>query len=60
MFGALLDLPGWVLDLSPFQQTPALPAAPLRVVPLAVLTSVGIGLGATGLAAFRARDLAPG
>ena len=58
MFGALLDLPGWVLDLSPFQQTPAVPAAPLRVVPLALLTLIGIGLGATGFAAFRARDLA--
>jgi ABC-2 type transport system permease protein len=58
MFGTLLDLPGWVLDLSPFQQTPALPAAPLRLLPLAVLSAVAVGLGATGLVAFRARDIA--
>ena len=57
MFGALLDLPGWVLDLSPFQQTPAVPADPLRVLPLAVLTAVTVALIAVGLTAFRSRDL---
>jgi ABC-2 type transport system permease protein len=57
MFGALLDLPGWLLDLSPFQQTPAVPADPLRLLPLTVLTAVTIALIAIGLAAFRSRDL---
>lgn len=58
MFGALLDLPTWVLDLSPFQHTPAAPADALRVLPLAVLAALGAGLTAVGLSAFRARDLA--
>lgn len=57
MFGALLDLPQWVLDLSPFQQTPAVPADPLRMLPLAVLTLVTGAFLAIGLAAFRSRDL---
>jgi ABC-2 type transport system permease protein len=57
MFGALLDLPSWVMDLSPFQHTPALPATGLRVVPLVALTLVSAVLVAIGFAAFRARDL---
>lgn len=57
MFGPMLDLPTWVMDLSPFQHTPAVPADALRVLPLAVLTAVTAGLIALGLARFRARDL---
>ena len=33
MFGALLDLPTWVLDLSPFEHTPGSPADAVRVLP---------------------------
>ena len=44
MFGPLLDLSTWVLDLSPFQHTPAVPADPLLVLPLALLTTITIGL----------------
>ena len=57
MFGPLLDLSAWVLDLSPFQHTPAVPADPLLVLPLAVLTTITIGLIAVALMAFRSRDL---
>lgn len=58
MFAALLDLPVWVTDVSPFQHTPALPADPLRVLPLGLLAATAAGLLLAGLGAFRARDLA--
>jgi ABC-2 type transport system permease protein len=58
MFGVLLDLPSWLTNLSPFQQTPAVPAYPVELGPLVVLAAVGIGLAALGLVAFRSRDLA--
>lgn len=57
MFGSLLDLPRWVLDLSPFQHTPAAPAATIRVLPLVALSAVTAGLLAVGFATFRRRDL---
>jgi ABC-2 type transport system permease protein len=57
MFGPLLDLPSWVLDLSPFEHTPGVPAEAVRVLPLAVLVAVAAALTAIGFAAFRTRDL---
>jgi ABC-2 type transport system permease protein len=57
MFGTLLDLPGLVIDLSPFQHTPQAPAQGLEALPLVVLLAVGAALTAVGLAAFRRRDL---
>jgi len=58
MFGALLDLPGWLLDLSPFQHTPAVPATAVTALPLVVLLALAGGLTAAGLAGFRRRDIA--
>lgn len=60
MFGALLDLPSWLLDLSPFEHTPALPAVELSVLPLAILLGVGAALAAAGLRTFQRRDLVTG
>ena len=57
MFGTLLDLPGWVLDLSPFQHTPLVPAVGVRAVPLVVLLVLAAGLILAGLVGFRRRDL---
>lgn len=57
MFGPLLDLPAWVMDLSPFQHTPGLPAAALRVLPLAIMSAVTAALVAVGFARFRTRDV---
>ena len=57
MFGTLLDLPAWVLGLSPFERTPTVPAEALRLLPLAAMSAVAALLVATAVAAFRARDI---
>jgi ABC-2 type transport system permease protein len=57
MFGVLLDLPQWVMDLSPFQHTPAVPADAFELVPVVALLVVAAALTAIGLTAFRSRDL---
>jgi ABC-2 type transport system permease protein len=56
-FGDLLDLPGWLLDLSPFTHLPALPGGTLEWAPLSALTLVAVAVGAAGLAALRRRDI---
>ncbi|GAA2637928.1 ABC transporter permease [Streptomyces axinellae] len=55
--GKLLDLPGWLNDLSPFGHVPELPSADLRWTPELLLALVAAGLLAAGLAGFRRRDL---
>jgi ABC-2 type transport system permease protein len=58
MFGILLDLPQWMLNLSPFQHVPALPAASMAWSPVVALTAVAVALIVAGLAALDRRDLA--
>jgi polyether ionophore transport system permease protein len=55
--GEVLRLPRWIMDLSPFQHTPQLPAVDLTLTPLAVLLAVALALTLTGAGAFRRRDL---
>jgi ABC-2 type transport system permease protein len=57
MFGGLLNLPDWVLELSPFAHTAAMPLADLPFAPLAVLTAVAAVLAIAGSTASRRRDL---
>jgi ABC-2 type transport system permease protein len=54
--GELLDLPGWVVDLSPFQHVPEMPVEGFALAPLAALTAVAAALVAAGVAGFRHRD----
>ncbi len=57
MLGALLGLPGWMLDVSPFEHVPQLPAADFTLLPLLVLTAAAVGLTAAGMAGLRRRDI---
>lgn len=57
-FGALLKLPQWLLNISPFSHTPFAPATSIDMVPLAWLLVVALVFMSIGLLAFRRRDLA--
>jgi ABC-2 type transport system permease protein len=58
--GAILDLPQAMLNLSPFTHLPAAPADDVVATPLIMLLVVAAALLATGITAFRRRDLALG
>ncbi len=55
--GGLLQLPQWMLNLSPYTHVPGMPAAEFTIWPLAALTAIAAVLVAVGLYAFRRRDL---
>jgi ABC-2 type transport system permease protein len=57
LLGPLLNLPGWSYDLSPFEQTPRLPADQLTILPLLLLTGIALVLAGVGTASFRRRDV---
>ncbi len=57
LLGELLDLPGWLNDISPFEHVPPLPAADLAVRPLAMLAAVAAALTGAGLTGLRRRDI---
>ncbi|MBT1002044.1 ABC transporter permease [Paenarthrobacter sp. DKR-5] len=57
-FGVLWNAPQWLMDLSPFQHSPALPVDAGGVGPLLGLTFVAAVLAAVGFAGWRRRDLA--
>lgn len=52
------DLPRWIVDLSPFSHTPAVPAVPVDLAPLLIMTLLSLAFTAAGLALWRRRDLA--
>jgi len=58
--GSLVDLPQWLLNVSPFSHVPLVPAEPFTATPVVWLLLAAAALGATGFAAFRRRDLAIG
>jgi ABC-2 type transport system permease protein len=57
MFGTILDLPQWALDVSPFVHVPALPAAPMSWWPMVLLVGIAVALMGLGLAALNRRDI---
>lgn len=59
VLGPLLSLPGWVLDLSPFEHVPQLPGGDFSAAPLVWLCAVAAALTAVGMLAFGRRDLVP-
>lgn len=56
--GALLELPGWLLVLSPFRHSPGLPVTDLAALPLLALLGTAAALTVAGFAGLRRRDLA--
>ncbi len=57
MLGALLELPQWVLNLSPFEHVPAIPSEAMSWGPVVVLVATAAALAAVGFGALRRRDL---
>ncbi|MEU4396516.1 polyketide antibiotic transporter [Kribbella sp. NPDC023855] len=57
MFGALLDLPGLVADISPFSHLTVMPLKGLDAVPLIALAAIGVALLTAGRTTFQHRDL---
>jgi ABC-2 type transport system permease protein len=57
MFGGVLQLPGWALDLSPFEHVPLAPAESITFAPVLVLVSATAGLITIGVGGLRRRDI---
>ncbi len=58
LFGALLQLSHWLLDISPFTHVPRLPGGTVSAAPLLWLCLAAFASCAAGLAALRRRDIA--
>jgi ABC-2 type transport system permease protein len=56
-FGGILDLPQWMINLSPYMHIPRMPAHDFTALPLIILTVIAAGLVAIGLLGFRRRDV---
>jgi ABC-2 type transport system permease protein len=61
LFGQVLQLSQWLLDVSPFTHVPKLPGAavtpPATGAPLLWLSLAAVALAAAGLAGLRRRDI---
>ena len=57
VLSVLFTLPQWVLDLSPLDHTPSLPADRLHALPVTVLTGLAAVLTLVGVFGFRSRDV---
>jgi polyether ionophore transport system permease protein len=57
VFGPPLQWPAWMMDISPFTQTPKLPGGPVPAEPVLWLCGIALALTVTGLAGLRHRDL---
>jgi ABC-2 type transport system permease protein len=58
LFGEILRLDQWVLDISPFTHVPKLPGGTVSAVPLTWLAVIAVALAGLGLAGLRRRDIA--
>lgn len=57
LLGVTLDLPGWVIDLSPFQRVGRPPIDPVSVSTVLVFALMTVALVGASAAIFRRRDL---
>jgi ABC-2 type transport system permease protein len=55
--GPLMSTPDWLLDVSPYEHAPRLPAQVVHLPALLLLAAVPLALAAVGIAALRRRDL---
>ena len=57
-FGALWDLPEWLLDLSPLRHAPSLPVGGDGLLAVTTLTAAAAAFSLLGYLGWRRRDLA--
>jgi ABC-2 type transport system permease protein len=57
LFGQVLQLSHWILDISPFTHAPRLPGGTVTAAPLLWLCVIALALTAAGLAGLRRRDI---
>jgi ABC-2 type transport system permease protein len=57
LFGQVLQLSHWVLDISPFTHAPRLPGGTVHAAPLLWLCLAALAFSAAGLAGLRRRDI---
>jgi ABC-2 type transport system permease protein len=55
--GQILQLPGWLMNLSPFTHIPQMPVEPFSATPVVALSAVAAGMVAVGIAGFARRDV---
>ena len=58
-FGALWQLPDWILNLSPFAHSPTVPGGEVSTVALVTLVAVAAVIVTVGMVGWRRRDLHP-
>lgn len=58
MFGSLLSVPTWTLDLSPFRHVALIPIQDFKLGPALVMCAIGVAAIGLSLPLFRRRDLA--
>jgi ABC-2 type transport system permease protein len=57
LFGALLDVPAWTLDLSPFHRVGLVPAQPFKATAAAVMLALAAAAALGAIRIFRRRDV---
>jgi ABC-2 type transport system permease protein len=57
LFGQVLQLSHWILDLSPFTHAPRLPGGTVSATPLLWLCALALALSVAGLAGLHHRDI---
>jgi ABC-2 type transport system permease protein len=57
LFGEVLQLPQWLVDVSPFTHLASVPAAPMSWVPFVAVTALAAVMSGSGVLAFGRRDI---
>jgi ABC-2 type transport system permease protein len=60
MFGELLQMPDWLMDVSPFRHLAQLPADDFRLLPVLVVLAITAAVAGLGMASLRRRDVVAG